>query len=69
MDYNGWTNRETWLINLWFGDHWESQTDVDSTKDFCEEELDSIPKWILDFVDWNVINWEELKQSKDNVDE
>ena len=20
MSYNGWTNKETWLVNLWFGD-------------------------------------------------
>lgn len=20
IDYNGWTNRATWLVNLWFGD-------------------------------------------------
>jgi hypothetical protein len=20
MKYNGWTNRETWLVNLWLGD-------------------------------------------------
>ena len=19
--YNGWTNKETWLVNLWLGDH------------------------------------------------
>ena len=19
-DYNGWTNKETWLVNLWYGD-------------------------------------------------
>jgi len=20
MSYNGWTNKETWLVNLWFGE-------------------------------------------------
>jgi hypothetical protein len=20
-EYNGWTNKETWLVNLWLGDH------------------------------------------------
>ena len=20
MSYNGWTNKETWLVNLWIGD-------------------------------------------------
>jgi len=21
MAYNGWKNKETWLVNVWFGDH------------------------------------------------
>lgn len=21
MSYNGWTNKETWLVNLWLGDY------------------------------------------------
>lgn len=35
--YNGWTNRETWLVNLWYGDDLasmlaedERRTDIDS---------------------------------------
>ncbi len=27
MSYNGWTNRETWLVNLWFNP--ESIEDLD----------------------------------------
>jgi len=62
MDYNGWRNRETWLVNLWFGDQWESESDVDDTKEFCEQELNKIPNWLQDFVDWSVIDWDELKE-------
>lgn len=59
--YNGWRNRETWLINLHFGCHWERKSDVDATRDFCEESLNDIPHWLQDFIDWNIIDWDELK--------
>jgi len=25
--YNGWTNRETWVINLWMGDYFQEVSD------------------------------------------
>jgi hypothetical protein len=36
--YNGWANRETWLVNLWFGDDltmYEDNTEI--TPEFIEE--------------------------------
>ena len=24
-DYNGWTNKETWLVNLWLGDYLQQE--------------------------------------------
>ena len=59
--YNGWRNRETWLINVHFGDNWECKSDVDATREFCEESLEDILPWIQDFIDWNKIDWDELK--------
>jgi len=36
-NYNGWTNRETWLVNLWYGDALvdlaeDSGTPIDDTE-------------------------------------
>lgn len=59
--YNGWSNRETWLVNLWFGDNWESVEDVQSTREYLEEEIDKLPNWIRDFIDDAAIDWEELE--------
>lgn len=61
-DYNGWTNRETWLINVWFGDAWESVGDVEITEEYCDQELAKLPLWIQDFIDFQIINWRELKE-------
>ena len=33
--YNGWTNRETWLVNVWFNP--ESRTDVELAREALEE--------------------------------
>jgi hypothetical protein len=55
--YNGWSNRETWLINLWFGD---DSTDIVTVKELVEEEIDKLPNWLKDFVDDSIIDWDEL---------
>ena len=57
--YNGWTNRETWLVNVWFNP--ESKDDVEFAKDMLEEQYDNIPDGPLkDMIDIGLINWNEL---------
>jgi len=67
--YNGWSNRETWLINVWFGDNWECAGDVDVTREFCESEMSEIPMWLQDFVDLEAVNWDELRKHAEAVEE
>lgn len=59
--YNGWTNRETWLVNVWFNP--EIQSDLDYAKDILEEMKEALPPVMKDFVDLGSINWHELSQS------
>ena len=59
-DYNGWTNRATWLINIWFNP--ETREDVTMARETFEEavsELASTNAWLSDFIDTD-INWNEL---------
>jgi len=57
--YNGWTNRETWLVNVWFNP--ESKDDVEFARSMLEEQYDDLPNGPLkDMVDINAINWDEL---------
>lgn len=56
--YNGWTNRETWLINVWFNP--ESKSDVDWAKESFEQAYDGLPDFMKDFVYDCRINWDEL---------
>ncbi len=56
--YNGWTNRETWLVNVWGNP--ESREDVQMLKDMLEEQYDELPSGILkDMLDMQAINWDE----------
>ena len=56
--YNGWTNRATWLINVWFNP--ESKSDVQYAREQFEEAVDSLPDFLRDFID-DDINWNELE--------
>ena len=61
MSYNGWSNRETWLINVWFNpETWE---DVDSAQAYFEEAYDAMPAFMQDFVNDGMINWDELREA------
>jgi len=65
--YNGWTNRETWLINVWFNP--ESKDDVYSAQSSFEECYDQLPTFMQDFVNCSVINWDELLEYFEEEDE
>ncbi len=64
--YNGWANRETWLINVWFNP--ESPDDIDAIKEQVEEDYDELPDYIKDFVDINAIDWDELREAFEDED-
>ena len=57
--YNGWTNRSTWLVNVWGNP--ESRGDVESLRVELEAQYDEMPNGILkDMLDLSEIDWDEL---------
>ena len=61
--YNGWTNRETWLVNLWFDP--VSKSDIDYLEETIESDfyelIGTSASIYVDMIDFNVINWDELR--------
>lgn len=62
-EYNGWTNRETWLVNVWFNP--ETKADLEYAKEALEEAYDNCPDFIRDFIALEEINWSELADALD----
>lgn len=67
--YNGWTNRETWLVNVWYSPTYKHE--VDDIKELLEEEWDNLPAGILrDMCALDEVNWNELRDAcEDEEDE
>ena len=44
MTYNGWTNKETWLVNLWLGDMLQCDLEdgIEITPDYIESLVDEM---------------------------
>ena len=65
--YNGWTNRATWLINLWYEP--DTESDLDWIKEELEERSSDLAnsenvcdKILADMLNLQEINWDELKE-------
>lgn len=64
MAYNGWSNRETWLVGLWFNP--ETKNDVEILKEQLSQEYYESGKFTdfwSDMVSFSSIDWRELKES------
>lgn len=61
--YNGWKNRETWLVNVWHGDNWTCREDVELTQHLVEEAYDKLNNGLFrDMIDLECIDWKELRE-------
>ena len=57
-EYNGWTNRATWLVNVWFNP--ESVADVEYARETLEDAEANVPDYLRDFLCLDEVNWNEL---------
>jgi len=55
MSFNGWTNKETWLVNLWLGDSFQEDMEHGETIDeaYVESFVDEMASAALESPDAN----------------
>lgn len=67
MSYNGWPNRETWLVNLWYNP--ETKSDIHAIREHLEDEYNEIEGFWSDMIDFHVIDWRRLEASQEEDEE
>lgn len=60
-NYNGWANRETWLVNIHFNP--ETKSDLNYIKETLEEQEEQLSPFFRDFINLDAIDWEELEEN------
>lgn len=78
QSYNGWTNRETWLVNLHFeetvrnfiGDSSVNENNyevAENLKDYMEtiweDDFDNLSSFLKDYIDLSLIDWNEIVEN------
>ena len=77
---NGWKNRETWLVNLWFGDTFQMDLEdgIDISADYIRETVQNYvddvlgvnrADFITDMLDMEAINYDELASHYETNDD
>lgn len=65
MSYNGWPNRATWLVMVWFNP--ESKGDVVIARMVLEQQYNAMGEGVLkDMIQFESINWKKLESSFDH---
>lgn len=66
--YNGWTNRETWLVNVWFNP--ETKADVQNAREMLEDEYSNMRDGPLkDMLCLDSVNWQELEDDMEEEEQ
>tara|TARA_R100001126_G_C4762857_1_gene118580 strand:- start:260 stop:469 length:210 start_codon:yes stop_codon:yes gene_type:complete len=67
MSYNGWPNRETWLVNVWFNP--ETKSDIDYLEEYLEDEYYKFQGFWQDMIWFNDIDWDRLRDAMEDEEE
>ena len=74
MSYNGWTNHETWLVNVWLGDTLNDMQEEgqeispdyirDLVQEIANDGAEKLQGFILDMLNsaLSSVNWNELAE-------